>query len=144
MFTTIKQSVIAVVLPAVLALLSVDPARAQTGTCQRTSTGQTSQVRSTQLQTQLQQQLSQVQTVLQQQITQLQTVLQQLQDGQITLPSTSQVTAAQLESRLQQRIAQLQTQLQQVQNRLAASAQLTSQLTATQVQARAALVRSRR
>jgi hypothetical protein len=114
-------------------MLGADPAQAQTGTCQRTSTGQTSQVTSTQLQ-----------TALQQQITQLQTVLTHLQNGQITLPSNSAVTVAQLETRLQQRIAQLQTQLQLVQNRLAASAQQPSQLTSAQLQARTALVRSRR
>jgi hypothetical protein len=132
MIATFRDFVIATLLPALLVmLLSADPARAQTGMCTRTASGQTSA---------RQQQLSQVQTALQQQLTQLQTVLDQLQSGQITLPANSRITTAQLETVLQQRI----TQLQQVQNRLANSAQQTSQQTTSTVSPRATLVRGRR
>ena len=124
MFSSIRESVVAALFPAVLALLvTANPAQAQNGGCQGLQNGSGSQVTSTQLQ-----------ALLQQQIAQLQTQLQQLQNGQITLLSNSTLTSAQVQTLLQQRISLLQTRLQQLQTGQATSTQ-SGQLTASQYQA---------
>src|SRR5260370_40366105 len=82
MFSMIRDSVRAVLLPAGLALLCMaGPVQAQTRRCQGTTSGQTGTAQTSQLRSAL------LQAQLQQQISQLQTVLQQLQSGQITFPA---------------------------------------------------------